>query len=389
MVAEIARAWERWNVLEMMATGERVYPGFYNDCYYGHLSVYRFAAQFCADAVVLDAGSGAGYGAAYLADHGARSVLGVDLDPAAVGFSRDCYVRPNLAYEHMSVEDLSPLPESHFDVVFSSNVLEHVRSVADVLRGACRVLKPEGILIAAVPAAFGDPAVVDNLKNGYHTVIWSARQWHAAFSLYFRDLQVYEQEFTRRDVVLNLANRPEETVIDECDFAFHPVPFEEWGTGPTISFSVVARNPRPVEELPEVIPFVDDSFTRDKDDRAVQMLSALAVKYWDLTQSLTRLAEEQRRQLDEMSQAKEPGDQEVAELRARLQDEQTRHQELHAQLLDWNTHWTDLERTLAWRLLMRGRRIRKAIAPPGTMRERVWCRMSGVSRPARRATSAQ
>jgi SAM-dependent methyltransferase len=304
----------------------------------------------------------------------------VDRDPAAVGFSRDCFVRPNLAYQCMSVEDLSPLPGDLFDVVFSSNVLEHVNCVADVLRGVCRVLRSDGMLIAAVPATLGDPSVVDNLRNGYHTVIWSARQWHSALSAYFKDLQVYEHEFTRRDVALDLSNRQEDTVIDERDFAFHPVPSELWGTGPTISFTVVARNPRPMEELPDAIPFVDASFTRDTHDRAVQIISSLVVKYWDLTQSLTALAEERRRDLDTMAQAKEQVEAEVAELRVRLEHEQTRHDELHAQLIDWNTHWTDLERTLAWRLLMRGRRIRKAIAPPGTMRERMWHRMSGASR---------
>ncbi len=361
---------------------ERVYPGHDNDCYYGHLSVYRFAAQFCGDAEVLDAGSGSGYGAAYLADHGARSVLGVDCEGEAVGFSRDCFTRPNLAFECMSVEDLSPLPDGHFDVVVSSNVLEHVRSVAGVIGGIRRVLKPEGMFIVTVPAALEDPQVVDNLRNPYHTIIWSARQWYTAFIAYFETVQVYQHAFTRHDVTLNLANAPEETVIDERDFAFYPVQFEEWGARPSISFTLVASNPRPMEGLPSTIPFVDTSFTRDKDDRTVTTLASLAVKYWDLTQSLTDIVEGQRRRLTSELQAKEQMEA-VAELQTRLEEEHIRQGELQTQLGDWSAHWTNLERTFAWRLLMSGRRLRMVIAPPGTIRERVWHRMQGVSRPAR------
>jgi hypothetical protein len=47
---------------EIMNKGERVTHLYPNDCYYGHLSIYYFALQFCQGGTVLDAGSGAGYG---------------------------------------------------------------------------------------------------------------------------------------------------------------------------------------------------------------------------------------------------------------------------------------------------------------------------------------
>ena len=77
-----------------MDGGERVTHLYPNDCFVAHRSLYHFVVPFIADATVLDAGSGAGYGAAHLADHGARQVLGVDASPKAVAFSRHHFPPP-------------------------------------------------------------------------------------------------------------------------------------------------------------------------------------------------------------------------------------------------------------------------------------------------------
>jgi hypothetical protein len=62
------------DVQEISDGGERVTHLERNFVYYVHLSIYDFALQFCQDGLVLDAGSGAGYGSAYLAGSGARHV---------------------------------------------------------------------------------------------------------------------------------------------------------------------------------------------------------------------------------------------------------------------------------------------------------------------------
>src|SRR5207244_2767236 len=77
-----------WTVEKITDAGERVTHLFPNDCYVAHLSIYRLVRASVAGAAVLDAGSGAGYGAAYLARHGAREVRGIDASPKAVAFSR-------------------------------------------------------------------------------------------------------------------------------------------------------------------------------------------------------------------------------------------------------------------------------------------------------------
>jgi SAM-dependent methyltransferase len=46
-----------------------------------------------------------------------------------------------------------PFPEGHFDVVLSSNVLEHVQNLPDTLRELTRVLKPGGTMLHVLPSS--------------------------------------------------------------------------------------------------------------------------------------------------------------------------------------------------------------------------------------------
>src|SRR5262249_30988896 len=46
-----------------------------------------------------------------------------------------------------------PFPDNHFDIVFSSNVLEHVRDVPTMLRETRRVLKNDGVAIHVLPSS--------------------------------------------------------------------------------------------------------------------------------------------------------------------------------------------------------------------------------------------
>ena len=57
---------------ELTNAGERMIVGNISG-YWAHLSIYHFALPFARGRRVLDAGCGAGYGAAYLARHGAQS----------------------------------------------------------------------------------------------------------------------------------------------------------------------------------------------------------------------------------------------------------------------------------------------------------------------------
>src|ERR1039457_3871319 len=96
-------------------TGERVIPGQVDtDLLNEHLARYAFAARLARGKRVLDAGCGAGYGAADLAQS-ALSVVGADIAAEAVTFARERYRLPYLEFEQASCTAL-PHRDGAFDL---------------------------------------------------------------------------------------------------------------------------------------------------------------------------------------------------------------------------------------------------------------------------------
>src|SRR5690242_3988807 len=110
---------------------------------------YTFAARLAAGKRVLDAGCGAGYGAAELA-HVASSVVGADIATEAVGFAREHYPLPNLRFEQASCTAL-PHPDASFDLVVAFEVIEHLADWRNLLMEARRLLTPGGQFIVSTP----------------------------------------------------------------------------------------------------------------------------------------------------------------------------------------------------------------------------------------------
>jgi 2-polyprenyl-3-methyl-5-hydroxy-6-metoxy-1,4-benzoquinol methylase len=131
-------------------TGERVCPDFPDENFVNHLKVYKFGAQFALGKDVLDVGSGTGYGSAFLADNGAKSVVGIDFSQTAVDFSRTRYVRNNLKFIQMDAHHLS-FPDQSFDFVFSSENMEHLARPNENVSEVKRVLRPGGIFMVGTP----------------------------------------------------------------------------------------------------------------------------------------------------------------------------------------------------------------------------------------------
>src|SRR5581483_5626823 len=94
-------------------------------------------------AKVLDVGGGTGYQARLLADRGC-CVSSVDIQgpetAPPVYFPVQCYDGAHF-----------PFPDASFDVVFSSNVLEHIRDLPGILAEMRRVCKPGGLFIHLMP----------------------------------------------------------------------------------------------------------------------------------------------------------------------------------------------------------------------------------------------
>src|SRR5438874_10390113 len=100
MRAWAIRLWKSlcWRTSLAEFTGERVIPGQVDaDLLNEHLARYAFAARLSRRKQVLDAGCGAGYGAAELA-RTAAGVLGIDRSAEAIAFARAEYPAPNLRF---------------------------------------------------------------------------------------------------------------------------------------------------------------------------------------------------------------------------------------------------------------------------------------------------
>ncbi|MGW5384490.1 class I SAM-dependent methyltransferase [Nocardia sp. NPDC003963] len=156
------------DVLEPLPlTGERTVPGIAEENYWfrRHEIVYDRLLSRCADKVVLEAGSGEGYGANMIAGV-ARAVVGVDYDRGAA-----IHVRTRYPAVHMIRGNLAalPLPEASVDAVVNFQVIEHLWDQAEFLRECLRVLRPGGELLISTPNRITFSPGRDTPLNPFHT----------------------------------------------------------------------------------------------------------------------------------------------------------------------------------------------------------------------------
>jgi len=120
----------------------------------GHEGVYEWVAEHLVkDGMhVLDFGCGTGYGSALMAKAGA-SVDGVDASPTAITYATANYGGPSVRF---AVADLmQPLPEPcaprSYDLVASSEVLEHVVDPFAFVRGMADSVNDAGVCFVGTP----------------------------------------------------------------------------------------------------------------------------------------------------------------------------------------------------------------------------------------------
>ncbi|MFN2628007.1 MAG: class I SAM-dependent methyltransferase [Gaiellaceae bacterium] len=164
-----------------------------------HLKRYVFATPFSAGKAVLDAGCGAGYGSAQLAATAAR-VVGVDVDPGAIGYARSRYRAPNLEFAVMDVTSLR-FDDDSFDVVCSFETIEHIRDREAFLREVARVLRSDGAFLVSTPQARQTTARPD---NPFHHVEYARADFERLLKRAFEQVELYGQRrlLTRRHRLL-------------------------------------------------------------------------------------------------------------------------------------------------------------------------------------------
>jgi 2-polyprenyl-6-hydroxyphenyl methylase/3-demethylubiquinone-9 3-methyltransferase len=102
---------------------------------------------------ICDLGCGNGYLAGLLGQEGYH-VLGVDASTSYLAVARQHYASPNVTFEHAvfgvdAVERVGRV--GPFDLVVTSDVIEHLYRPSDLIAVAGAVLRPGGLLVAGTP----------------------------------------------------------------------------------------------------------------------------------------------------------------------------------------------------------------------------------------------
>lgn len=99
------------------------------------------------NARVLDYGCGTGAILTGLENIDKNGSYGVDVSESAIEFAKSKFA--DYKWRKVPIDDVLPFSDASFDVVISSEVLEHVFDVDGYLKELHRVLKPNGILVVS------------------------------------------------------------------------------------------------------------------------------------------------------------------------------------------------------------------------------------------------
>ncbi len=195
-------------------TGERMVTGLTGAIEAEHYHRYFLARELCRGKDVLDVASGEGYGSAFLAQT-ARSVVGVELDPASVEHAAHEYRSANLRYSVGEATKL-PLDDRSVDAVVSFETIEHLSDHAAFLAEVKRVLRPGGFLIISTPdmnvySAPGTDA------NPYHVRELTESEFREVLGRAFHKVSLVRQRGITGSVVLSdgVESRPDNTFVFE------------------------------------------------------------------------------------------------------------------------------------------------------------------------------
>jgi 2-polyprenyl-6-hydroxyphenyl methylase/3-demethylubiquinone-9 3-methyltransferase len=121
---------------------------------YSHSYVWPKVLELCPPlgpgTRVLDVGCGSGFNAAQLAERGCR-VVGIDMSAEGIALARKTY--PKVRFEVLPADDklLANLNEPPFDLIVSTEVVEHLYDPRAYVRGCFSALRPGGRFILSTP----------------------------------------------------------------------------------------------------------------------------------------------------------------------------------------------------------------------------------------------
>ena len=170
-------------------TGERVCPEFPDENFDNHRKVYQFTGQFVKGKTVLDVGCGTGYGSHYFATQGAKAVFGIDYAEDAIKYAKEKH--SGIEFRTMDAQDIT-YPGASFDVVISSENLEHLHNPAACIAQIRRVLKNGGVLVLGTPNKEIASPGSEKSSNPFHIKEFSYEELEALLKSHFRSVYIFE-----------------------------------------------------------------------------------------------------------------------------------------------------------------------------------------------------
>jgi ubiquinone/menaquinone biosynthesis C-methylase UbiE len=159
-----------------------------------HTSRYEFAATHVADKVVLDLACGVGYGTRFLAQRGARSVLGMDLEHTAIDRSAaNSQNSSSQAYFSTGSATSIPLADRSVEVIVSMETIEHIAEAEQCLKEFRRVLSDKGLLILSTPNALVTKPIQGVPRNPFHVKEYEPVELVELLRRYFADVELLGQ----------------------------------------------------------------------------------------------------------------------------------------------------------------------------------------------------
>jgi len=167
-------------------------------------------AQLPKDLSVLDVGTGTGQLAMWLAEEGAREVVGIDISPAMLEAAELLRLSTRSAGAKRVSFRLAPahaLPfrDERFDAIFCRLVLHHSHKPQIILAELSRLLKHNGILIVADLLSADDPVkratqnAIEEKRNPSHVGVFGAEQIRklvisAGFAIEAEQTAIFDRE---------------------------------------------------------------------------------------------------------------------------------------------------------------------------------------------------
>lgn len=166
---------------------ERISPDNY--MFGRHFFAYEIAKTYIpGESIVLEAGSGDGYGSTYLS-LSCKHVIGIDIDFEPLEQARQKYDSRKLSFAQASVLEL-PVADKSVDVVCSMQVIEHLDTPETYLGELRRVVKDNGTVIITTPYRESTGWRFDQIPSPFHVIEYTKTELEPLLETFFRSVEI-------------------------------------------------------------------------------------------------------------------------------------------------------------------------------------------------------